>query len=440
MRYVLTLALTGLSFTSCGFVEKTLGIKKKEELDEQRSYKQIHCEKPTVRKIDVPLDPSNSSSAIFTYSYEFIPGKDSSKTIIGIPGGPGQTGIGSAAGYVGDLAGQYNVIMTDPRGVGCNHDEAVFRSASYVTSQRVAEDILAVIKKENLKDYSVIGISYGTVVATMVASLAEKRTDLALPTAVILEGVDGKAAPNFEFTNAQYEKQWQKVLNRIPGAEKAFSTSNALPLGFSTQVWSAVIHNYLMAGTVRNEEIAGNKQNLLEHLIRKSISNDKEAQEKVRQLINRSSSRATIDAPGSDIFYSVVACREVFLDLREFLTLQGGKFRYGSENRCQTYRDKVGLSLNAYDSANWPVTKTNLYYFNGEDDPATPMEFAQYHYDSQKSVKQKTFVTVLGAGHNPLHLSMDDCLSILLKGMMSGQDIKPLMNSCQWKDITVQQK
>ena len=336
--------------------------------------------------------------------------------------------------------GQYNVIATDPRGVGCNYNESVFTSQTTVNSQRVAEDVLAIVQKENLRDYSVYGISYGTLVATMVASLAESRSDLRPPVSVILEGVFGKAPDNYKVVNGAYEAQWKKILDRNPGAELAFSQTQ-LPLNLSSISWRKIISNLLMVGTILAKDPKTTllrKINLLEGVVKRSISDNEDERKMARDYVtSHYGSSPAMKTPGENIFYSVVACTEVFLDLREATFIYGATLNHSTTNLCADYRTKTGMTLNKFDSAQWPISKSTLYYFNGENDPATPIENAVYHYDNQKTAKQKSFVKVLGAGHNPIHLSMDDCLEGLLKGMMNAQNVSSLTSTCAWQNFEI---
>jgi surfactin synthase thioesterase subunit len=52
--------------------------------------------------------------------------------------------------------------------------------------------VLAIVEELRLDDYMLYGISYGTLLATLVASRAEER-GLPLPKAIVLEGVLGMA-------------------------------------------------------------------------------------------------------------------------------------------------------------------------------------------------------------------------------------------------------
>src|SRR4051812_34809998 len=91
-----------LFLSSCGFMGKLHpAFKKKEDIDEDRSYKAVNCLSSNVKKVLRPVDPSDSSKGDINYSYQFI-NNNAPRTIILIPGGPGQSSIGTLKGWLSD--------------------------------------------------------------------------------------------------------------------------------------------------------------------------------------------------------------------------------------------------------------------------------------------------------------------------------------------------
>ena len=87
---------------------------------------------------------------------------------------------------------------------------------------------------------------------------------------------------------------------------------------------------------------------------------------------------------------------------------------------------------NPYDSAKFQISSP-LFYFAGDQDIATPIEHAHYHFQHQESVS-KTFIKVNNAGHNALTINLQDCYPQLMKEIiLSKGDIDPILTKCKLK-------
>ena len=85
---------------------------------------------------------------------------------------------------------------------------------------------------------------------------------------------------------------------------------------------------------------------------------------------------------------------------------------------------------NPFDIKDWPFHGT-IYYFSGENDPATPPSMAQYHFDSQSFAK-RFLVHVKEGGHNPLKVNLSDCKSkIWAEILQNGNHIERALQGCQ---------
>ena len=76
-----------------------------------------------------------------------------------------------------------------------------------------------------------------------------------------------------------------------------------------------------------------------------------------------------------------------------------------------------------YESANYQINAP-IYYFNGTDDPATPHDLAQDHYDNQRNSSNKEFVSVRHGGHNPIYLKLRDCQDDIWQDIFAGRSAK----------------
>ena len=76
------------------------------------------CEAEGLRALVLPVDPTDPSSETFTYYYQWLErGGGAGPTVLHIPGGPGMPSIGSPPE---GLPANVDLVLTDPRGDGCN--------------------------------------------------------------------------------------------------------------------------------------------------------------------------------------------------------------------------------------------------------------------------------------------------------------------------------
>jgi proline iminopeptidase len=392
------------------------------------------CADPSVKTIKRPYYPERTSSKTFAYSYEMHPASPGFPTVVYIPGGPGQTSIGESSDWLSadKLPAGFGLMLTDPRGVGCNNDGVEEYPASFYSSQNVAGDVLAAVAKEGLKDWLVYGISYGTVVATITASKAEAGVDAAVPPkAVVLEGTLGRAMHAHEDTDT-YVSLWNTEMAAHPGTQAAFSQTT-LPLGYHTDQWNDVIQIGLMLGNV-DATIAGTKGafDFLGLLIEGATSSDSERQAWAKKTIDSLLGNPSMDTsvPGMKPFYFYVACQEIWPDVSGW-SLQDGQLVVAEDasNPCA----KLGLSLtgNAFDAKQWPI-KAPIYYLQGQADPATPVALARYHFTSEPTSKDRKLILVGGGGHNDFEYSLTSCYQPVWRAMAAGTGVEAAVQSCQW--------
>ena len=96
--------------------------------------------------------------------------------MIFLPGGPGQLSMEESLGIDKIVPESWGLVLTDPRGVGCNFNGKTVYPREFYQTQHIAHDVLSVIKdlKRPHSEIVLFGVSYGTVVATEVSHLAEK--------------------------------------------------------------------------------------------------------------------------------------------------------------------------------------------------------------------------------------------------------------------------
>lgn len=334
--------------------------------------------------------PTGEGNKTFPYTYEYTCKNPSLPTIIHIPGGPGLASIGSNP--LADM--NVNVISTDPRGSGAN--------ASYWTAggkeknlstEKVADDIIAIIESQKLKNYSLHGSSFGTAVATVVASKLEKSKSNYLPKSLILEGVVGRAEQEGEQSSAT-----RKVFDEIK-TEAGFCITCKLDS---------------LQGPLSPTQIG----NLMETL--QSLGKDTAAGVvkgySAEQLTEMGKENAKPLGPNEQRVYNSIACREYFLKGITDTTYSKGELTGPSGGSCKDQKRD-----HPFDSKAWQV-KTKTYYVVGTSDNFTPPAQARYHFENQASAN-KEVICVPRGGHTPLKYNMPKCSAQVFSKMSTGIDI-----------------
>jgi pimeloyl-ACP methyl ester carboxylesterase len=396
--------------------------RKAEDTEEQRSFKQINCEGENVKSIEI-----EGPDGKFKYSYEYFPAKEGKPTVVAIPGGPGQSSIGSRKGWLGSLPDGYGVMMTDPRGVGCNaiEPEPSDKFLIALKSEDVARDILKALDEEDVSKYILYGVSYGTVVATMAGSFAGDKLH-----AVVLEGVLGSAYTD-DSSTTKYNQLLATALDEAGSDAKEKFNKTPLPLDLSENDWMMLIFSLGRIGTIYSEDTK-QKTNLLNQVIKLATSDSQDDQDRVIKFLNNLKSSEEVETPGQSIFYAVIACTEIWSQLTDY-NLKDGAFERTGKNLCADLQRLKSFS--AYDSAKYQI-KAPVYYFQGTDDPATVLAKAEYHFDSQTS-SSKQFFGVNGGGHNPIQFSLEDCSKEIWEALNEAGDISAKVQSCGWNDFTI---
>lgn len=367
-----------------------------------------HCEDKNIKSVN-----SNTyvgSKKIFKYYYQkIIANKNKSKPVfVIIPGGPGDTSIRkhnnaynngingnlSAEEEYWNLPARSNIIFTDPRSQGCNQDNELSKNTYRVKNQ--VNDILHIIKKEKLTNYILVGLSYGSAVATQLAYAIEQKNTGPSPKAVILTGVVGKAIqPDFYEQALSYA--WISLYAELPQTIKKYLPKDftkladeedwVFPFGIDTQTWihflqaetSSPLRDYFVTPT---EFALKDKLMLLKYLNRSSASiTYKNLLVQLKsEILNYQELRSTkiknvkAELEAKSEFYKQIWFNEFF------------------------YNPKTQNLKNFFDSKKYPI-KSPVIYLHGTWDVQTSLKQALYHYKNQKYTKNKYFIKVNGGGH-----------------------------------------
>lgn len=139
------------------------------------------------RYVTVPVDYADPSKGqLKIYVYTMKPFVESKPSYIYVDGGPGQNTHGIMPDYFGS---DYNELRFDQRGLGCSAPETFdqYKDASLYSSANNIRDMEEIRKAFGITQWSIYGVSYGTVPATMYGSKYASVTK-----SVVLEGVFGR--------------------------------------------------------------------------------------------------------------------------------------------------------------------------------------------------------------------------------------------------------
>ncbi len=372
------------------------------------------CDNEAVQTIERPVLSTQISGPKFSYRFSYIQRDDpNSPVLIFIPGGPGQTSMDMGL----SLPNHFSVVRTDPRGVGCNKSSLPDHA---LTSEELAQDILAIIKSIQPRRYILHGISYGTVVATMAPSMIEKA-GLPQPTAVVLEGVMGKVYEPNEYLNG-YLQKWKELKKTLPQEITRQFLGPQFPLKYSAKQWAA----WITAMSIYGETLQGT--NLLhENLMLLSPSVDEDSRSVLDAQMARSK---TLPSAEKTRLYLQIICRELVPDIRDVkydFDFQNGDIVAIKDRLCK------GIPLSRpYDSAKYQITAP-IYYFVGDQDPATPLSQALYHIEKQQGSKFITRVST--GGHQVLSFNLMDCANELWQAIDEGSEdrFKLALQQCSLK-------
>jgi pimeloyl-ACP methyl ester carboxylesterase len=373
-----------------------------------------------VTTLERPMFPEREGSPTFGYSFKVFPGTDpDAATVIYLPGGPGQAGI--EAERTPDYAPLSNTLIeTDPRGVGCNapgtpehYPDEFYRSVYF------ADDVVALIETLGLDNYMLYGISYGTALATTVASRIEER-GLPAPRALVLEGVFGTAfTSDLPGSEVAFQEQWRIIRDSLGESIAGQLTAAPLPFGLTPEQWGAGIQGALPLGAT---PMSANVNFLYAVLTSLTPGQPDEQRNSVRDFI-LAVGASPVDAMGERL-HGVITCNELAeTDFSSFSLEQGELVPNGIV--CTD----IELA-EPFSAADWPV-HAPIYYFSGTDDTNTPPWQARAHFDAQTTAPRQ-LVHIDGGGHNARALNLTDCNDALWQAMGSGTGFEAALATCAW--------
>ncbi len=377
------------------------------------------CSDSDVQHILRPYFPDNLNSSKFKLSFRYKPADPGQPTLIYFPGGPGSTSIKDTILPFGLPSGT-GLIETDPRGIGCNQIPGEILPDNFFSTTYIAKDGLAIINELKIEKYIIYGISYGTMVATVAAGLAEKG-QAPRPQAVILEGVLGRAFRPSEVYQG-YIDQWNLVREQLTSEIRDLLNQDE-PLGISASDWGKGLSSALTIG------LFPGKSDYILDLLSGLSANASEAARQHLILGITSQEKQPANSSIGQLFKSIT-CREITSEVFSYeyngdFNLDHGLLKGVTGHLCD------GISMDApFDTRQWK-TSAPIYYFEGDRDPSTPMFQAKYNFKSQTK-SDRTFVTVEGGGHPAFILNLIDCKTNIWSSIIAGgQGLDAALKTCK---------
>jgi proline iminopeptidase len=340
--------------------------------------------------VPVPIDyshPEKGTTDIYAYfNGGYHPERE---TLLYFTGGPGQT---VHWGLFQDEV-NFNVLMMEQRGIACSRPEKrdLYLSPEFYSSEFIARDAEKLREFLKIQKVTLFGISYGTIPATMYASIFPDSTR-----ALILEGTVF-AGDNLLWSGPHRRKILQKLLNELPAPIldrlKSVSEKYAIP-----SQWFAEFARYRL---MSNDGLQELKAALLQ------LEDENSFQSLIREMQNTYSTAEFEAHPlfiQNDIPYYMLSCSEMQLGQPGITTtdslIDGRKLipqkDIESPLNCASLQAKPTSN---YQAVRYPV-KVPVTYFQGSNDTATVIPQAIHHY-KEVAKGPKQLLILKGGGHNP---------------------------------------
>lgn len=331
------------------------------------------------------------------YHFRYRAAQNGAPTVVYIPGGPGATSTEYADRDLGHLPPEFGMILTDPRFTGTNQIAIRSEFTNAIHSLAVAEDILAALRSLGVRDYILWGTSYGTIPATIAASIAKDFQ----PRAVILDGTVGRAMKFSEY-HASFQKIWKHYKSQIdPETLRLFE--NRVQDFIERKLFTAAQFGSLLQLLILTPTNREDGSNQLFSIINGIAHGDEKELLSPLQEAVKDTSLSDFESERHDSFHEIITCNEVSAD-DDFDSLYDGKnFFFKANGTCKGFDHRT-----PYDSKNYQI-QSPIYYTQGELDPATPKTQTLYHFDHQTSAAAKFIIEVPNGEHSPLDADLKAC-------------------------------
>jgi proline iminopeptidase len=349
--------------------------------------------------LNVPKNYNQPNETTPLYVYTRKPFNPQLPTYIYLDGGPGQ----NTHQFEDYIAEGFNQINFDQRGVGCSTPNTweEYSDHNIYSSKNTVRDMEEIRKHFGIEKWSVYGVSYGTIPATMYASAYASRTR-----SLILEGVVGSVEKLSRFD--YLSEKWNLVIKSLNSKQK--EAFDSIILSEKDKKANLIMQYFAMAG-YRDAGFRNLKEKILFKLFPVEGGFNEDFYNELSNRYNSKRNRFTTpQQPGAvdDNILSIFYCKEFNAFDKDKYTLDYdsslGFIERPTSSRTY-WKDecaKHGISeknQDEYDESKYSVY-SNVYYLQGSHDGATVAAGAWNHW---KSVPKRSvfFMLSLKGGHNP---------------------------------------
>ena len=352
--------------------------------------------KEFAKRVMVPVDyqdPSKGQIEIYSYMNRAFDLKKS--TLVFVDGGPGQNTHGEK-----DLTGgQSNEIKFDQRGLGCSAPDSydLYSDWRIYSSENTIRDMEEIRKAWGISQWSVYGVSYGTVPATMYGSKFPEVT-----VSVVLEGIIGNLE-NIHALSYKAEKA------NLALAKLSFNQRNA----FNKLIQEESADTKTIVGMFFEMFYYNQGMQKVVQLLKLTLNEKGEINRsmiaQIRDALKSKTDEGLPQQPSAvdSNILNTLFCKE--LGNRNFdkvdmnYSSSMGFYTYPSHGHSRADEcDKLKISIQdekPYKLEDYPVKK-NVYYFQGSHDAATMAKGAIEHWKKVPQ-GQSYFMLSQKGGHNP---------------------------------------
>lgn len=319
----------------------------------------------------VPIDYKNPAlGKTHLYYWTSVAFNPEKPTILFINGGPG--GSSHHEEFKAPLD-EFNLVYFDQRGVNCSKPatQELYLSLSFYSSEIIAQDMEEIRKSLGVSQLTVYGHSYGTVPATIYASLYPQNTR-----AVVLEGIVFEGGTEL-FQSDHARGLIQAAFNRLsPELQKEILKYSKDPRVSAN--WFSRLAKYMMTSTNSFKHISHWLDVVFDPNLKDNLINN---------LNSFSTSSITDPEFGSSlVFYAMLTCQElgqnssdasfysVFNEQGQLVSDQDAKEQM---SLCQELHIPTST---LYSATRFPI-KVPVTYLQGETDSATIMPQARKHFE-----------------------------------------------------------
>lgn len=338
--------------------------------------------------LSLPAFAENQDSPAFSlYFWTQKPLNSDLPTLALIPGGPGQTFHELEWVHNDDI----NLLYFDPRGMGCSTptNDSLINNPEFYSAKRIAQDLEQLRKHLKIAKWSVYGHSYGTIPASIYASMFPDSVEN-----LLLEGTVLKGGKDFWYSKARrslLDTILQKTSPNLQEKILSLDKNNLHSVWFSQTLLDSLPQGY-------------NKESFEKRLTQNYKSNQKKTfTPQLRQPKD-------LNPYFSSKAHLILSCKELAADQfspQRLFYFEGNFFDFVKDSTYQKWCQEWPLQNDTYDAKNFPIKITTTFYFQGEYDYLTPQEESFEHYKNNQS-QHKYFFSLKNGGHNPFSLSLNE--------------------------------